>query len=135
MLIVYRPPSHDEKRFYEELGRVVDCLSDTYENLFIVGDFNNEEKDHEIRNFLDANGLKNLVKTATCFKSDAIPRTIDFILASKERCFSNTFTTEAELSDFHPMMSTVLKSGFVKRGSKIVIYRDYRKFDPLKSRI
>ena len=40
------------------------------ENFLIFGDFINEENDHEIRNFLDAYGLKNLVKAATCFKSD-----------------------------------------------------------------
>ena len=33
------------------------------------------------------------------------------------------------------MISTVLKSGFVKRGPKIINYRDYSKFDPLKFRI
>ena len=106
----------------------------TYENFLILGDFNNEEDYHEIRNFLDAYGLKNLVKAATCFKSDANPRTIDLILTNRKRCFSNTLTIETGLSDFHLMVSTVLKSGFVKRGPKIINYRDYIKFDPVKFR-
>ena len=33
------------------------------------------------------------------------------------------------------MISTVLKSGFVKRWPRIINYRDYNKFDPLKFRI
>ena len=94
----------------------------------------NEENDHEIRNFLDAYGLKNLVKEATCFKSNTNPRTIDLILTNRKRCFSNTLATETGLSDFHLMVSTVLKSGFVKRGPKIINYRDYSKFDPVKFR-
>ena len=94
MLSIYRLPSQDEKRFYEELGKAMDYLSDTYENFLILGDFNNEENDHEIRNFLDAYGLKNLVKEATCFKSDTNPRTIDLILTNRKRCFSNTLATE-----------------------------------------
>ena len=101
MLSIYRPSSQDEKRFYEELGKAMDYLSDTYENFIILGDFNNEENDHEIRNFLDSYGLNNLVKGATCFKSDTNPRTIDLILTNRKRCFSNTLTIETGLSDFH----------------------------------
>ena len=132
MLGIYRPPTQDEKRFYEELGKAMDHLSDTYENFLIVGDFNNEESDHEISNFLDAYGLKNLIKAATCIKSNTNPRTIDLILTNRNRSFSNTQTTETGLSDFHLMVSTVLKSGFVKRGPKIIHYRDYSKFDHVK---
>ena len=51
----------------EEVGKAMDYISDTYENFIILGDFNNEENDHEIRNFLDAYCLNNLVKGATCF--------------------------------------------------------------------
>ena len=61
----------------------MDYLSDTYENSFIVGDFNNEENDHEIRNFLDTYGIKNLVKAVTWVKSYTNPRTIDLILTRK----------------------------------------------------
>ena len=38
---------------------------------------------------------------------------------------------EAGLSDFHLMILTVLKNGFVKRGPRIVAYHDYRKTDPI----
>ena len=107
-------------------------LSDTYEYYLVFGGFNNEENDHEIINFLDAYGAKNLVKAATCFKSDTNPRTIDFILANRKRCFSNTLATETRLSDFYLMISTILKSGFVKCWPKLINYRNYSKFDPLK---
>ena len=35
---------------------------------------------------------------------------------------------ETGLSDFHAMIVTVLKGGFVKKGPKIVTYKDYSKF-------
>ena len=82
MLSIYRKPSEGEKLFYEELGKAMDYSSDTYENFLVLGDFNNEETDHEIKNLLDAYGLKNLVKTATCFKSDTNPSTIDLTLTT-----------------------------------------------------
>ena len=81
--------------------------------------FNTEENDHEVRNFFDAYGLKNLVKAATCFKLDTNPRTIDLILTNRKRCFSNIITIEKRLSNFHLMILTVLKSGFVEKGPKI----------------
>ena len=121
-------------RWYGYPSKAMDYLSDNYEHFLILGDFHNEETEQEIRNFLDAYGLKNLVKTATCFKSDTNPSTIDLILTNRKRCFSNTLTTETELSDFHLMVSTVLKSGFVKRGPKMTNCRDYSKFDPVKFR-
>ena len=85
----------------------MDYLSKTIENFLILGDFNNEENDHEIGNFLDAYGPKNLMKAAACFKSDQNPRTIDFRLTNRTRYFSNTFTTTTGISDFHLMVLTV----------------------------
>ena len=40
---------------------------------------------------------------------------------------SSTF--ETGLSDFHAMIFTVLKGGFVKKGPKTVYYRDFSKYD------
>ena len=84
MLSIYRPPSQDDKRFYEELGIAMDYINDAYENILILGVFNNTNNEHEIRNFLDDYGLKSLVKAATCFKSDTNPRTFDLILTNKK---------------------------------------------------
>ena len=56
------------------------------------------------------------------------------ILTNRKRCFSDTLTTEAGLSDFHLMVSKVLNSGFVKMGPKIINYRDYSRFDLVKFR-
>ena len=109
----------------------MDYLSDTYENFFHVEDFSNEENDHEIRNILNTYGLKNLVKAATCFKSDTNPITVDLTLTNRKRCFYNTVTSETGLIYFHRMISTVFKSGCLERGLKIVDYRDYSNFDPL----
>ena len=57
------------------------------------------------------------------------PRTIDLILTNRDSNFQNTASIETGLSDFHCMVVTVVKGGFIKRGPKIINYRDYRKFD------
>ena len=134
VISTYRPPSQCEKFFFAEMGKVLDQLTPRYENFVIVGDLNSEEKNYEISNFMDIYGLKNLIKSPTCYKSADNPSSIDMFLTNKTSGFQNTTTIEVGLSDFHLMILTVLKSGFVKRGPRIVTYRDYSKFDPIKFR-
>ena len=43
-------------------------------------------------------------------------------------------TIETGLSDFYLMIATVLKGGFVKRGPKIITYRDYSRFSTIDFR-
>ena len=83
---------------------------------------------------MDAYGLNNLVKSPTCHKSDS-STCIDLILTNRSRSFKNTQTIEAGLSDFHEMIVTVFRSGFVKNGPKLILYRDYKNFDVQAFRI
>ena len=70
---------------------------------------------------------KNLVRCPPCFKSGK-PRSNDLILTNRKSRFRNTVTIEMGLSDFHEIIVTILKGGFVKRGPKVITHRDYSKF-------
>ena len=109
------------------MGKAIDHYSNRCENFIALGDFNIEEKQEEIKMFMELYQLKNLIKEPTCFKSDN-PKCIDLILTNGPSSFQNSGTIETGLSDFHSMIVTILKGGFIKRGPKIVIYRDYSKF-------
>ena len=111
---IYRPPSQGEGYFFQEIGKSLDHFSLKFENFILMGDFNTEENDENISNFMESYSLKNIVKDPTCFKSER-PRTIDLILTNRVHNFQNTMTVETGLSDFHCMIATVLKGGFVKR--------------------
>ena len=50
-------------------------------------------------------------------------------LTNKKRSFMGSSTVETGLSDFHAMILTVLKGGFVKKGPKTFYYRDFSKYD------
>ena len=110
------------------MGKAIDHYSNDLENIVILGDFNYEEKSPTVCDFLDVYNLKNLIKVPTCFKSDN-PRSIDLILTNRNMCFKHTSTIETGLSDFHTMIVTVLKGSFVKKGPKIIRYRNYSKFN------
>lgn len=46
------------KRSYDELGKAMHYLKDTCEDFLILGDFDNDENEHDISNFLGAYGPK-----------------------------------------------------------------------------
>ena len=125
LISAYRPHSQCEKLFFEEIGKVLDQLSPRYENFVIVGDLNSEGKNCEISNFMDVYGLRNSIQN---------PSSIDMFITKKTSGFQNTTTMEVGLSDFHLMILTVLKSGSVQKGPRIVTYLDCSKFDPIKIR-
>ena len=131
---IYRPPAQQEEYVFIEISKALDNYSTTNENFILVCDFNTEQNGQNIRNFLDAYGLNNLVKSLTCHKSDS-STWIDLILTNRSRSFKNTQTIETGLSDFHEMIVTVFRSGFVKKGPKLILYRDYKNFDVQAFRI
>ena len=131
MLGIYRPSSQNERELFGELGKVLDICTMRSDNLIIIGDFNVEEDDDSISNFMNLYGLGNLIKVPTSFKS-INARCIDLILTNNVKSFKGTRNVEIGLSDFHSMIVTVVKSSFIKRGPRIITYRDYSKFDPLR---
>ena len=84
-----------------------------------MGDFNTEEKDQNIRNFMESYNLKNIVKAPTCFKSDRT-RTIDMILTNRASNFQNTVSIETGLSDFHCMIASCPAINIIKTELKII---------------
>ena len=53
------------------------------------------------------------------------PSCIDLILRSCPRSSQNSCTIEMELSDFHNMNGTVMKTSYRKIQPKIINYRDF----------
>ena len=72
--------------------------------------------------------LKSLVKQKTCFKNPDNPSCIDLILTNSPRSFQDSSVFETGFSDFHKLITTVLKQYFPKPKPKVINYRDYRNF-------
>ena len=106
----------------------MDKVCTDYENIILLGDFNIEIKGKNISEFMSIYNLKSLVKQKTCFKNHDNRSCIDLILTNSPRSFQESSVFEAGLSDFHKLITTVLKQYFSKPKSKIVYYRDYRNF-------
>ena len=100
-------------------------------DLLLIGDYNQEETDSHLHNFMTNHGLNNIVKGKTCFENLDNPSCIDLILTNKSRSFQNTTTYDIGLSDCHHMVLTSMRCQIEKRDPKEVTYRDYKKFDKI----
>ena len=65
-----------------------------------------------------------MISKPTCYKNPEKPSCIDLILTNCPRYFPNSCIAETGLSDFHKMVTTVMKTIFRKMEPKVVKHRD-----------
>ena len=125
----YHPPSQNDDLFFRKLSNQIDFYSNTSDNFFIAGDFNCQETEPILSEFLNMHSAKNIVKEETCFKSIENPSCIDLFLTNTPNLFFNTSTINTGLSDCHKMVVTVLRKTLQQAQPKVVSYSDYKNFD------
>ena len=84
------PPSQKDDLFFGKLSNQIDFYLKTYDNVFIAGDFNCQETEPILSEFLNMHSAKKIVKEETCFKSVENPSWIDLFLTNKPNLFFNT---------------------------------------------
>ena len=94
----------------------------------MLGDFNAEDTEPILSEFLEQYEAKNIMKNESCFKNPDRPTCIDVFLTNSPHSFHNTMTISTGLSDFQGMIITVLKSSFIKLMARETYYRDYKNF-------
>ena len=124
----YNPSKSNIISHLEHLRRSLDLYSANYDNLLLMGDFNVNTSELNMKDFCDSYGFKSLIKVPTCFKNPENPSCIDLILTNNPLSFQNSGVIETGLSDFHKMIVTVMKTTNQKLDPKITHYRDYNTF-------
>ena len=94
-----------------------------------IGDFNAEESEPYLSQFLFEMNSKNIVNEPTCSKSLSNPGYIDLVITNSSSNFQNTKTISTGLLDFHKMFVSVLKHTFHRHAPKVLVYRDCRNFN------
>ena len=79
-----------------------------------MGDFNSEDHETCMDTFLYQHNLENIVKEGTCFKKFSKPSTIFLFLTNNSSYFQYTKTFFTGLSDFHKLVTTMLKISIPK---------------------
>ena len=124
----YNPSKSNIISHLEHLRRSLDLYSANYGNLLLMGDFNVNTSELNMKDFCDSYGFKSLINVPTCFKNPENPSCIDLILTNNPLSFQNSGVIETGLSDVHKMTLTVMKTTNQKFGPKITHYRDYNTF-------
>ena len=81
---------------------MIDYSSVSYDNHVIIGEFNLQPSTGLLKNFMNSNALRNLIKVDLCFKGKGT--CIDLILANQKYYFNII------LADHDYMIYTMLKS-------------------------
>ena len=63
------PPNQNDQYFFNNLGNALDKYSQDYERFLLIGDFNAEDTEPCLSEFLYEHDAENIVKDKTCFKS------------------------------------------------------------------
>ena len=125
----YLPPRHQAEYFLKHVNYALDTYKQTFGKFLLAGDFNIEEADTVMSEFLFNNDSKNLVQQKTCFKITNNPSCINLFVTNSHKSFQNTITFSSGLSDFFKMILTILKSTFPKVTPKQIVYRKFKNFD------
>ena len=91
-------------------------------------DFNAEDAEPILSEFLEQYEAKDIMKSKTCFKNTDRPTCINLLLNNISHSFRNTMAISTGLSDFYKMIITVLESSFIKLKARETYYRDYKNF-------
>ena len=126
----YHPPSQSDCYYFNKLSNSLDIYIDKYDKFLLAGDFNCEDCEPELDSFLGQYDAKNMVREPTCFKNINNPSCIDLFITNCPKSFQTTAVFNNDLSDFHKMPVTVLKTHFSKQIPKQITYRCYKNFDP-----
>ena len=122
----YNPCNANIKQHLNTLSTCIDLLGREFDNFVIIGDFNSQPTEIELKDFCNIYCLKNLINKPTCFKNINNPSCIDLFLTNKPNQFQHSTTIETGISDFHKMTVSVLKTTFKKLPPKIITYRNYK---------
>ena len=125
----YHHPSQPVRYFFEHAGYALGTYRQTYEKLFLAGDFNTQVTGPYLPEFLNGYDSKSLVNDETCFKNPENPRCIDIFIKIITGSFQKTTAVTSGLSGFHKMIVTVCKTSFQKSKPEKILYTSYKNFD------
>ena len=80
----------------------------------VIRDLNAEVDLERMKIFCKISDLNSLIKVLRCYENPRKSSCIDLLLTNQPRSVQNSPVAETELSDFHKMTVTVMKTTFEK---------------------
>ena len=92
----------------EKFSNQLNDLHASYENIFILVDFNRKPEDLKLQDFCNTHDLENLIKEPNCFKRINLTG-IDLMLTNQKQLFMISRTIITGISDFHALTTSIMK--------------------------
>lgn len=109
LLGMYKNPKTDPVIFKRYFQEIFEKLSESYENIILIGDLNfNMLHDNMLSTLMPSFNLTNVINDTTCHKSQN-PTLIDVMLVTKRRKLLKSFSENVGISDFHNLIGGILK--------------------------
>ena len=93
----YNPHRNMIGNHLRALSEKLDIYAASYDNFIILGDFNIEVEEQQIKDFCDNYSLKSLIRQPTCKKNPSNPTCINLILTNAPQKFQSTCVLETGL--------------------------------------
>ena len=100
-----------------------------YETILLIGDYNVDVKETNMKVFCNQHKLKAVNEESTCFKNFNKPSCIELFLTNSSKSFEKWWTLERGTSGFHRLIIAILKVKPDKLPPRIIKYRDYENFE------
>ena len=111
------------------LETIVSELSNKYEQLICIRDFNMATSNPILNKFLNTFALSPLDVDPTCVNNSKNSGCINLLRTNFKPSFMKTNVFETVVSGYHKMISTITKLYFTKESPKTKYHGGYRKFD------
>lgn len=100
----------------------------SYDIFLAIEALNSEISERTMPEFRETYTRQNLVKDRTCYENPSKPICIDLILTNFPKSVQHTQTIESDLSKFHRLTLTALKTYIPRLKPNTVNYKDYKGF-------
>ena len=90
----------------------------------IIGDLNAEVNLECMNLFCETYNLSSLIKVPTGYKNPEKPLCVDLLLTNRPESFQSLSVVETELSDFHKIAVTAMKTLFEKLKPRVTFFRN-----------
>ena len=120
----YNPKKTSLSNHIVELSKSLDLFTTKYELLLFLDDFSMGMENSSIKTFCRNFNLTSMINKPTCYKNPDKSTCIDLILTNCPGSFQNSCVIETDLSDFHKMIVTVMKTSNRKIEPRVINYRE-----------
>ena len=104
--LFFQSPKNNIGNHLKALRDFLDSHSSTYKKV-ILGDFNVETDDQNMKTFCDSYSLTSLIIQPTCYKTPLCPKFIDLILTNVQNTHKNPTLKAIPKYEWHPRIPVI----------------------------